>query len=127
MKTFKEYLDEGQQEHLHIKRMMDTIHPTKRAAARKAYQVQKSKGQPHASALTAMRVFAEDVEQFDSLVEVVVVSSFPTIQKAIKDSHTPSKKEFDPSKTIREPIHTDELTGKTKMSQSKKAKALGLF
>ena len=65
MKTFKEYLEEGQIEHQHIKRMMDNIHPTKRAAARKAYQAQKTKGQPHAAALSAMRMYAEDVEQFD--------------------------------------------------------------
>lgn len=90
--TFKDYITEGQVEHQHIKRMMDAIAPEKRNSARKAYHHAKTvKKLPHAASLNAMRVYAENVEQFDTLLEVVVVSAFPTIQKAIKDSHTPPK------------------------------------
>lgn len=121
--TFKDYVTEGQVEHQHIKRVMDTIAPEKRPAARKAYHAQKSKGQPHASSLAAMRVFADDVEHFDEvmLAEVVVVSSFPTIQKAIKDSHTPPKKmvtvkvDSGDGKTMNVPGH---LTGKTRTTSN---------
>lgn len=63
-------LEEGPTEHEHIKRVMDTIKPEKRKLARKAYMHQKNvKKLPHAASLQAMRMYAEDVEQFDMLVE----------------------------------------------------------
>lgn len=106
MITFKHYLNEGQIEHDHIKRVMDTIHPSKRASARKAYMHAK-KTMPHAAALNAMRLYAEDVENFDTLIESVLSENWVnSIDKVQVHHHGPSGFGCTIRDTKGKPLHT---------------------